>query len=115
MNYEGRLENGTVFDRSSDRGEPLKFIIGTGQVIKGWDIGIMSMKLGESAELIIKSEYAYGKIGAPPSIPGDATLIFKVEVLQINDRKPTRWMMDDPQLIQSALRQKEDGNLKFKA
>lgn len=81
VNYEGRLEDGTVFDKSSDRGEPLKFIIGTGQVIKGWDIGIMAMQLGEKAELIIKSEYAYGKIGAPPKIPGDATLIFMVEVL----------------------------------
>ena len=54
VNYEGRLEDGSIFDRSSDRGEALKFYIGTGQVIKGWDIGIMSMKLGEKAELIIK-------------------------------------------------------------
>jgi len=54
VNYEGRLEDGTVFDRSSTRGEPLKFYIGTGQVIKGWDIGIMSMKLGEKADIIIK-------------------------------------------------------------
>ena len=73
------------------------------------------MKLGEKAELIIKSEYAYGKMGAPPKIPGDATLIFTVEVLQIADRKPTRWMMSDPELIQVALRKKEDGNIKFKA
>jgi len=84
-------------------------------VIKGWDIGIMTMKLGEKAELIIKSEYAYGKIGSPPSIPGDATLIFTVEVIQINDRKPTRWMMSDPELIKVALRYKDDGNLRFKA
>lgn len=115
VNYEGRLEDGTIFDRSSDRGEPLKFIIGTGQVIKGWDIGIMTMKLGEKADLIIKSEYAYGKIGAPPKIPGEATLIFTVEVIQVNDRKPTRWMMNDAELVQVGLRLKEDGNLKFKA
>ncbi len=81
VNYVGRLEDGSVFDRSSDRGEPLKFIIGTGQVIRGWDIGIATMKLGEKAELIIKPDYAYGKIGAPPSIPGDATLFFTVEVI----------------------------------
>ena len=81
MNYVGCLEDGTVFDRSSDRGEPLKFVIGTGQVIRGWDIGIMTMKLGEKADLIIKSDYAYGQMGAPPKIPGDATLIFTVEVL----------------------------------
>jgi len=81
VNYEGRLEDGTVFDRSADRGEPLKIIIGTGQVIKGWDIGIMSMKLGEKADLVIKSEYAYGQMGAPPKIPGGATLVFTVELL----------------------------------
>ena len=74
----------------------------------------MSMELGEKADLIIKPEYGYGAIGAPPSIPGNATLIFEVEVIQIGDRKPTRWMMDDPQLIQVGLRYKDDGNLKFK-
>ena len=115
VNYEGRLEDGSVFDRSSDRGEPLKFYIGTGQVIKGWDIGIMSMKLGEKADIIIKPQYAYGKIGAPPKIPGDATLVFTVEVIQIHDRKPTRWMMSDPELIRVALRMKDDGNIRFKA
>ena len=56
----------------------------------------MSMKLGEKAELIIKPEYGYGQVGAPPSIPGNATLIFEVELIQVGDRKPTRWMMDDP-------------------
>ena len=50
-------------------------------MIKGWDIGIMTMKLGEKAELVIKPEYAYGKIGTPPKIPGDATLIFTIEVI----------------------------------
>ena len=50
-------------------------------MIKGWDIGIMTMKLGEKAELRIKPQYGYGKIGAPPKIPGDATLIFTIEVL----------------------------------
>jgi FK506-binding protein 4/5 len=73
------------------------------------------MKLGEKAELIIKPEYAYGKIGAPPKIPGDATLVFTVEVIQIHDRKPTRWMMSDPELIKVALRMKDDGNVRFKA
>ena len=113
--YEGRLEDGTIFDSSADRGEPLKFYIGTGQVIKGWDIGILTMKLGEKADLIIKSEYAYGKIGAPPKIPGDSTLVFTVEVIQIHDRKPTRWMMSDPELIKVALRMKDDGTVRFKA
>lgn len=83
-------------------------------MIKGWDIGIATMRLGEKAELIIKPEYAYGMIGAPPTIPSSATLLFTVEVIQINDRKPTRWMMSDPELIKVALRYKDDGNLKFK-
>lgn len=73
------------------------------------------MKLGEKADLIIKPEYGYGKMGAPPKIPGDATLVFTVEVIQIHDRKPTRWMMSDPELIKVALRMKDDGNVRFKA
>ena len=99
VNYEGRLEDGTVFDTSQNRGEALKVMIGKGVVIKGWDIGIMSMQLGERAELIIKSEYGYGAIGSPPSIPGNATRIFKVDLIQIGDRKPTRWMLSDMELI----------------
>ena len=73
VNYTGRLEDGTVFDSSIDK-EALKVNIGVGQVIKGWDLGIMAMKLGEKAELTIKSEYAYGAMGSPPTIPGGAEL-----------------------------------------
>ena len=90
VNYEGRLEDGTVFDRSVDHGEPLKFHVGTGMVIEGWDKGIMAMKLGEKADLIIKSKYGYGDMGSPPKIPGGATLHFTVELIQIADRRPTR-------------------------
>ena len=80
MNYEGRLQDGTIFDSSYER-EALKVAIGVGQVIKGWDVGIMSMKLGEKAELTIASEHAYGAMGSPPTIPGGATLCFTVELL----------------------------------
>lgn len=113
VNYEGRLKNGTIFDSSYDR-EALKVVIGVGQVIKGWDVGIMSMTLGEKAELTIAPEHAYGVIGSPPNIPGNATLIFTVELIQIANRRPTRWMMSDAELIQMALRLKEDGNAKFR-
>ena len=75
----------------------------------------MSMTLGEKATLTITSEYGYGPVGSPPKIPGGATLIFDVELIQISDRRPTRFMMSDPELIQVALRFKEDGNIKFKA
>ena len=95
VHYKGELEDGSVFDSSYDRGEPLKFIIGAGHVIQGWEIGVMSMKLGEKAELVIASKYGYGAIGQPPKIPGDATLVFTIEVLQIHDRRVTKWMMND--------------------
>lgn len=83
-------------------------------MIKGWDIGIMSMTLGEKAELTIAPDLAYGALGSPPSIPGNSTLIFTVELIQIANRRPTRWMMSDPELIQMAIRLKEDGNAKFR-
>ena len=87
VHYEGRLTDGTVFDSSYERGSPLNFNIGVGRVVEGWDIGIMSMNLGEKAELTIESDYGYGDNGRPPSIPGYATMIFTVELLGINGRK----------------------------
>lgn len=114
VNYEGRLQDGTIFDSSYDR-EALKVNIGVGQVIKGWDIGIMSMKLGEKAELTISPEFAYGAAGSPPTIPPNATLIFTVELIQISDRRPTRWMMSDMELVAAAKKLKDDGAARFKA
>lgn len=102
-----------MFDSSIDK-EALKVNIGVGQVIKGWDLGIMAMKLGEKAELTIKSEYGYGAMGSPPQIPGGATLIFDVELMGVADRRPTRWMMSDPELIRTATHLKDLGNIKFK-
>lgn len=113
VNYEGRLVNGTIFDSSYDR-EALKVNIGTGQVIKGWDQGIMTMTLGEKAELTIASDLAYGDVGSPPTIPPKATLIFTVELIQISDRRPTRWMMSDPELLAAAMRLKDDATARFK-
>jgi FKBP-type peptidyl-prolyl cis-trans isomerase len=68
-------------------------------VIKGWDMGIKYMQLGEKCELHIMPEYAYGAMGAPPLIPGNAKLIFVIELLMINDRQASRWQMEDPQLV----------------
>jgi FKBP-type peptidyl-prolyl cis-trans isomerase len=79
--YEGRLEStGKVFDKSVDPENAFEFEIGVGQVIKGWDIGMASMRIGEKAELVLKPEYAYGESGAGADIPPNATLIFKVEI-----------------------------------
>jgi FKBP-type peptidyl-prolyl isomerase-like protein len=83
VNYAGTLENGTKFDSSYDRGTPFEFRIGTGSVIKGWDEGLMSMKLGGKRKLIIPPSLGYGPVGSPPKIPGNATLIFDVELMGI--------------------------------
>jgi len=82
--YNGYLEDGTKFDSSIDRGQPFSFELGAGQVILGWELGIVGMKVGEIRELIIPSIFAYGEQGAPEMIPPNATLIFEVELLGIN-------------------------------
>ena len=81
VHYSGYLTNGKKFDSSVDRREPFSFRLGMGQVIKGWDIGVASMSLGEVARLTIPSDYGYGMRGAPPTIPGNATLIFDVQLI----------------------------------
>lgn len=83
MHYTGWLEDGTKFDSSKDRDEPFTTSIGVGYVIKGWDIGVVGMKVGGKRKLTIPSELGYGKYGVDPVIPGDATLIFEVELLKI--------------------------------
>jgi len=83
VHYTGWLENGTKFDSSVDRGEPFIFTIGAGQVIPGWDEGVMSMKVGGKRKLIIPSQLGYGSAGAGGVIPPNATLIFEVELLDV--------------------------------
>uniref|UniRef100_A0A7R9YC43 peptidylprolyl isomerase n=2 Tax=Pinguiococcus pyrenoidosus TaxID=172671 RepID=A0A7R9YC43_9STRA len=85
MHYTGRLTDGSVFDSSVAKGRPFTFQIGIGQVIRGWDEGVMQMSLGEKAKLTITPDYGYGAAGAAGVIPPNATLIFDVELLSIND------------------------------
>lgn len=82
VHYTGTLENGTKFDSSLDRGQPFEFRIGTGQVIRGWDEGLMSMKVGGKRKLIIPPALGYGA-RAQPNIPANSTLIFNVELLNV--------------------------------
>lgn len=85
VNYTGRLADGTKFDSSYDRNQPIQFQLGTGQVIKGWDEGIAGMKVGEKRKLIIPPDLAYGPDGTPGGpIPPNATLYFDVELVAIS-------------------------------
>lgn len=88
MHYTGTLtSNGNQFDSSVSRGKPFMFVIGIGQVIRGWDEGVMKMSLGEKATLKISSDYGYGSRGAPGAIPPNADLTFEVELLAIGNQK----------------------------
>lgn len=77
MHYVGKLEDGSEFDSSVGRGEPFEFTLGVGQVIKGWDQGLLDMCEGEKRKLIIPSHLAYGDHGAPPKIPGNLKINLK--------------------------------------
>jgi peptidylprolyl isomerase len=86
VHYTGWLTNGTKFDSSHDRREPIVFPIGKGQVIKGWDEGVGSMKVGGKRKLIIPSHLGYGPSGAGGVIPPNATLVFEVELVAVNPK-----------------------------
>lgn len=105
VHYIGTLESdGSEFDSSRARNEPFTFTLGQGQVIKGWDIGVATMKKGEVAKLIIRSDYGYGDSGSPPKIPGGATLVFEVELI---DWKSIKDISGDGGVIKNIVKEGE--------
>lgn len=84
VNYVGTLQDGTKFDSSIDRGQPFHFTLGQNSVIKGWELGVVGMKVGEKRKLTIPPELAYGPSGAGEIIPPNATLVFEIDLLGIS-------------------------------
>jgi len=83
VHYTGTLLDGTKFDSSRDRGTPFDFQLGQGKVIKGWDEGVVGMKVGGKRTLLIPSEKAYGESGSPPKIPPNSALKFEIELIDV--------------------------------
>ncbi len=83
VHYVGTLADGTVFDSSKERGQPMSLLLGQGRVIRGWDLGIPGMKVGGKRKLVIPPHLGYGEGGSPPKIPGNATLYFEVDMLHV--------------------------------
>lgn len=83
LHYVGRLEDGSVFDSSVERGRPVTMVIGAGKVMRGLEAGVTGMHVGGKRRLVIPPELGYGAEGRPPAIPGDATLTLEVELLEI--------------------------------
>lgn len=114
VHYTGTLMDGTKFDSSRDRPGNFSFKIGEGSVIKGWDVGVATMKRGELSELYCRADYAYGASGSPPKIPPNATLKFEVELLDWAPPKKEKWELSAKEKIEEAAKLKAEATEHFK-
>lgn len=105
MNYKGLLEDGSEFDS----GNNFKFTLGKGEVIKGWDVGVATMKIGEKCVLDLAPQYAYGESGSPPKIPPNAKLIFEVELIGAKVPKKKKRNMTTEEKLEEANKLKNEG------
>nr|BAN65519.1 peptidylprolyl isomerase, putative [Babesia bovis] len=113
VHYTGKLDTGAVFDSSHKRNATFKFILGAGNVIKGWDVGVASMKIGEKCLLVIQPEYGYGASGAGSSIPPNSVLHFEIELINSRPKPKDCDDMSTEERIQAATDAKAAGNDKF--
>ena len=112
--YTGTLESdGSKFDSSRDRGKPFEFTIGASQVIRGWDEGFASMKVGEKAKLAIRADYGYGDRSMGEKIPANSNLIFDVELLGFKEKEKSKWDMEPEERLAEAKKKKEEGTKEF--
>jgi peptidylprolyl isomerase len=115
VHYTGTLHSdGSKFDSSRDRPGYFDFQVGVGQVIKGWDVGICTMKLGELCMLRCRSDYAYGPGGSPPTIPPNAILNFEVELFDFHEKEKEPWELSTAEKVATAEKYKAKGNAAFK-
>ena len=114
IDYILRFVNGSELKNTFEEATPKKFTIGMGEVIKGWDIGVFSMKKGERARFIIDSKYAYGDKGFPPDIPSNTPLEYEIELLDIHDKHKSIENMDNDEKEAFAEECKKSGNADFK-
>jgi len=114
--YTGYLNDpsGDKFDSSVDRGQAFKFTVGTGQVIKAWDIAFAGMHKGEKATIVLKSDYGYGDHGSPPKILGGATLCFEVELLNFKEKEKEMWELTPEEKLAKAKSIKDEATGLFK-
>merc|ERR1719335_1940176 len=107
VHYVGTLESdGSEFDSSRARDEPLKFTLGVGQVIQGWDKGVATMKEGEISKFTIAPEYAYGEEGSPPKIPANSSLVFEVELISWLSKDD---LFEDEGVIKTTIKESSEG------